>query len=484
LQRFDQLVNRLPETSSPERARQLDDLARRRGAAQVAVSEFEAELARKYGPAAGEVYDLAAVQARLPADAALLAWVDLPARAAADPAGDHWACVVRHQGEPTWIKLSGTGPEGAWTTNDTRLARRLAQVLAQPPQGAAAWPDLAEQFARQRLAPVIQALAGRGGPPLRRLIVLPSPALEGLPVEALLRETEPWTVTYSPSGTLLSWLCRPPAGDPPSSHRLLALADPALPRGARGEATPGVVPLPGTRHEVEAIRTTFRAVDPNAECLLLLGPDASEQRLADLATRGELAHFRYLHLATHGVPDQRRALQSALVLARDALPDPVSQALAGRPILEGRLTAEQVLRTWRLEADLVVLSACESAVGKPGGGEGPLGFAQALFLAGARSVVLSLWKVDDVATALLMQRFYENLLGRRGPPLAKAEALRQAKHWLRDLTAAEVETLTANLPAAERGAVRERAGAKRSPSVRPYAHPYYWSAFILLGDPG
>ena len=106
---------------------------------------------------------------------------------------------------------------------------------------------------------------------------------------------------------------------------------------------------------------------------------------------------------------------------------------------DGRLTAERVLRTWKLQADLVTLSACETGLGERAGGEGYLGFAQALMLAGARGTVVSLWPVDDRATTLLMTRFYENMLAT--PALTKAEALVEAKRWLRDLTAADVERL-------------------------------------------
>jgi CHAT domain-containing protein len=81
--------------------------------------------------------------------------------------------------------------------------------------------------------------------------------------------------------------------------------------------------------------------------------------------------------------------------------------------------------------------------------------------AGARSLLVSLWKVDDQATALLMERFYENWL-RRGHdssevPVSKVKALREAKRWLRSY--------------------------ENEAGERPFAHPYYWSAFVLLGDP-
>src|SRR5262249_9131527 len=131
-------------------------------------------------------------------------------------------------------------------------------------------------------------------------------------------------------------------------------------------------------------------------------------------------------------------------------------------------------------------SACQTGLGKYSGGEGYLGFSQALFLAGARSLVLSLWKVDDTATALLMTRFYENLLGARAGltvPLPKARSLAEAKSWLRGLNADEVQRLVAGLPAEARGTVRTRQPSQTATTTKPFAHPYYWSGFILIGDP-
>ena len=165
----------------------------------------------------------------------------------------------------------------------------------------------------------------------------------------------------------------------------------------------------------------------------------------------------------------------------------------GRPTYDGRLTAEQILHGWRLDADLVTLSACETGLGKFSEGEGYLGFSQALFVAGARSLMLSLWQVDDASTALLMTRFYENLLARRPglkKPMTKAEALAEAKAWLRGLKAEEVQQVAGGLV---RGLDTETARGKRvaqpanqlGPAARPYpyAHPYYWAGFIMLGDP-
>jgi CHAT domain-containing protein len=109
--------------------------------------------------------------------------------------------------------------------------------------------------------------------------------------------------------------------------------------------------------------------------------------------------------------------------------------------------------------------------------------------------VLSLWKVDDVATALLMERFYQNLLGKRDGlpgPLGKAEALAEAKRWLSGLGRGEAAGLADRLgPAGERSKGRPaRKPAGTAPAIapgregeRPFSHPYYWAAFVLVGDP-
>jgi CHAT domain-containing protein len=284
-----------------------------------------------------------------------------------------------------------------------------------------------------------------------------------------------------PAGPLGVQVSDRPAAEAVRSRRELA----ALLARSRG---PSHKPLPGTRREVTAIARLF----PRAE--LLLGSDASEQKLDDLLPDGRLATFRVLHFATHGDLDPTAASRSALILAEDKLPNPLKQARLGRKVYTGRLTVQTIRDTWKLDADLVTLSACETALGPEGGGEGFLGFTQALFEKGARSLVLSLWKVDDTATALLMTRFYENLLGKREglkQPLGRAEALREAKQWLRDLPRKDAESLAAALDKGElRGSVsplkplaeppREAVGQKGD---KPFAHPYYWAAFILLGDP-
>jgi hypothetical protein len=252
------------------------------------------------------------------------------------------------------------------------------------------------------------------------------------------------------------------------------------------------VPLPGTRYEVEALARVFQADDRPTR--ILLGAEASEPALDRLAGSGELAQFGFIHLATHGVIDEAIPTRSAVILTQTGLPDPLEQALNHKPVLDGRLSVREIQRGWDLKAELVTLSACETALGRESGGEGFVGFTQALLMSGARSVCLSLWKVDDTATALLMQRFYANLLGRRPgltAPLPKAEALREAKAWLRGLRRAEALALTAELSGGiERG---KDVKARRPAEVaavsagreddRPYVAPHFWAAFVLAGDP-
>ena len=167
--------------------------------------------------------------------------------------------------------------------------------------------------------------------------------------------------------------------------------------------------------------------------------------------------------------DEGVPARSAVILTQTGLPDPLEQALNHRPVFDGRLSVREIQHGWELKAELVTLSACETALGRDAGGEGFVGFTQALLMSGTRSVVLSLWKVDDRATSLLMARFYQNLLGKRpglSRPMPKAEALREAKQWLRNLTADEVGS---ELAALDRGPVRRwpRTAAARPREPRP-----------------
>jgi CHAT domain-containing protein len=320
------------------------------------------------------------------------------------------------------------------------------------------------------------------GTPLTPRADLKEVAAEGGPKPVALRlwragEVRPLEVAAGPLGAQLD--------DRPAAPIVLAQRAAAeVLNPARGEPQ---IRLPGSRREVATIAGLF----PTGRVTTILGDAARESVVQDLARSGRLKGFGYLHFAAHGRHDPRSAYRTALLLA----PDPDRSADATAFDTDGEITAEQIARTWELDADLIVLSACETALGMQAGGEGFLGFAQPLLAKGARSLVLSLWKVDDKVTALLMARFYQNLLGKRpglGKPMPKAEALDEAKRWLRDLTADEAGSERAAL---DRGTVRPLVDQADSPApragsstaqpagVRPYAHPYHWASFILIGDP-
>jgi CHAT domain-containing protein len=192
----------------------------------------------------------------------------------------------------------------------------------------------------------------------------------------------------------------------------------------------GLAPLPATRREVESLAA---AIGPTVRPYL--GAEATEERAFASAREA-----RVLHFACHALLDERNPLDSALALSIPGAPGPGSA--------NGLLQAWEVLEGMRLAADLVVLSACETALGEEQGGEGIAGLSRAFQWAGARSVLASLWTVPDESTADLMKVFYSAVS--RGAP--RDDALREAQ---RSLLA--------------------RGGDA--------AHPYFWAAFELLGDP-
>ncbi len=600
LERLDRLAESTPkDLGRTERAKRYDNLKHQRDLVSIALGEFQTKLVEEHGALAGRVARLVEIQGVLPADAALVAWIDIPPTGpnAADSDGEHWGMVVRSRGTPAWIAIAGTGPDALWTKEDTGLVGQLrTELRSRPGTGAADLRPLVERLRSQRIEPLASALGATtdGQPAARRLIVLPSRALAGIPVEALLASDDTRTLSYAPSATVFKYLRDQPRPD--GRAGVLALGDPVYERpdrssdpkpvpdhgllvnvavrgsnasnhglkdgdvllayngqslnkkddlkvvvegdkpvpvqvwrdglSSRQELAPGklgvmidprpapvaipeqrkfhqvlaaarsggekFLPVPGTRREVEAIARLFRSDDRPTRALL--GTDASEPELDRLAAANELRQFAFIHLATHGLIDEGIPTHSAVILTQTGLPDPLEQALSHKPVFDGRLSVREIQRTWDLKAELVTLSACDTALGRESGGEGFVGFTQALLMSGARSVCLSLWKVDDKATSLLMTRFYQNLLGKRpalSKPMHKAEALQEAKQWLRSLT---VDQVGAKLTALQRGDVRPLTklndstspGASSSPKttgIRPYDHPYFWAAFVLVGDP-
>jgi CHAT domain-containing protein len=138
-----------------------------------------------------------------------------------------------------------------------------------------------------------------------------------------------------------------------------------------------------------------------------LGAEAREETVKS----EKLDDFRFIHFATHGFLDETRPGRSGLLLSR-----------APQSSEDGILQMGEIMRL-KMNADLVTLSACSTGLGKLVNGEGILGLTRAFFYAGARTVAVTLWNVNDSATATLMASFYRHL--NRGVP--ESEALRQAK---------------------------------------------------------
>lgn len=443
--------------------------------------------------------DLKDIQENLRADAALLLWIDVSGAGVEE----HWGCVVRQLGEPKWERLSGSGSHGKWIKRDNELPAEFRSAIASAAFSAAELEGIQKRLRAQRFAPLVKHLDG-----VRSLYVVPVDQLAGVPVEVMFPGQ---IVSYVPSGNFLVQLRR---GKAPLGNRLLALGDPifGVPKRDLGSVP---VPLqetqiatveerkyanrggpwkelPGTRAEVSQLKALF-----GQDATSLVDSAASEFALDALRATGELAKFRYFHFGTHGEANNSQAFESALILAQDRRSQD-SLPRAGQPFINGQLTAQEVLEFWRLDAELVTLSACETALGRTGGGDGLLGFAQAFLAVGARSVCVSLWKVDDSATALLMGRFYQNILGKRpglDKPVGKAAALAEAKEWLRKLSFDEASILNASIAkGAERGTRGKGEDLKlavpatdsKQPVARdfkPFAHPRFWSAFVLIGDP-
>lgn len=235
-----------------------------------------------------------------------------------------------------------------------------------------------------RLAKLLVGPLGLGSG-TTRLLVAPQGVLAYVPFVLLSGDRD---VAYVPSATTHLLLLESGAewGD-----GVLALGDPASPMGA----------LPAARKEAEAVGD-----------VVLLGAEATETGLATaVAAR---PRWRAVHLACHGVFDPDHPLRTSLALAPDAQQD-------------GQLTLLEIFRL-KVPADLVVLSACETAKGEVYEAEGVMGLVRGFMLAGAPRVIVSLWDVDDAATAALMRRFYGLWNPRDGSKgLPAATALRKAQ---------------------------------------------------------
>jgi CHAT domain-containing protein/tetratricopeptide (TPR) repeat protein len=284
------------------------------------------------------------------------------------------------------------------------------------------------------LKPLEARLRGR-----RHLVLVPDDVLWELPFAALSPDRRQFLIerhalSLAPSLGALREMERARAGRP-GPRTLLAVGDPAQPASPAAQR-PGLhrsVPrgaLPEAAHEVSTLAKMYGT----GHCTLLTGAAAKEA-----AVKRALPEHDVVHLATHGVFDDVSPLHSQVVLAPE-------DADTGE---DGLLEAWEIL-SMKLEADLVVLSACQTARGRVGRGEGVMGMSWALLVAGCPTTVVSHWNVESRSTAQLMVAFHRALrAGTKAQPVSKAEALQTAQRKL-----------------------------LRRPAQ---THPFYWAAFSVVG---
>jgi CHAT domain-containing protein/tetratricopeptide (TPR) repeat protein len=450
---------------------------------------LEADLARRSAPlrtlaalpAPAEIVDR--VAAALPRDAALVELITYVDRPLVPGPGTPEA---QRQGQLRYlalvllpdatIRFRDLGPAGPIDS----AASRLRDALANRDAGFQASAQALYQLAFQPLLPLLGAT--------HRLFLSPDGQLSLVPFAALHDGqrflVDAFDFIYLPSGKNL--LPRPQERAPPGSVVVLADPDFSAPLQAsassraealaRAERSPAVerffsmpraelaqrawapAPLPGTRQEAEAIQRLL----PQAQ--LFLGSEATKERLLHLPPPG------ILHLATHGffledaplLPASRALgkigvlgenaqapsppdplLRSGLVLAGASSPAPSGSSPAQPSGERAWVTALELAGLDLWGTQLVVLSACDTGRGDVKLGQGVYGLRRAFLVAGAETVVMSLWKVNDDTTRQLMEAYYRHLLAGQG----RATALREAMSELR----------------------------------RTHPHPHYWAPFIVMG---
>jgi CHAT domain-containing protein len=274
------------------------------------------------------------------------------------------------------------------------------------------------------------------------LVIVPDGKLWELPFQALLTDAQRFlledaAIAYAPSLTVLREMTKRRRSQPAEAvpTKLLALGNPLLGKVAVERAVLALraeklTPLPEAEAEVKALGQLYGATRSK----VYIGAAAREDR-----AKTEAASAQVLHFATHGILNNAAPLYSHLVLTQQEADE------------DGLLEAWELMQL-DLKADLVVLSACETARGRFGAGEGMIGLSWALFVGGVPTTVVSQWKVESAGTRELMLNFHRAL---QAPPraaktkLTKAEALRQAA--LKLLTRTET------------------------------SHPFYWAGFVLVG---
>ena len=345
------------------------------------------------------------------------------------------------------------------TSGETELQRKARITDAE-----SKLPRAAQVLSQSLLAPVASQLGSK------RLVIVADGALQYIPFAMLpdpaARDGQPIIVRHEmvslPSASALAIQRTELAARQPAPKMLAVIADPVFDRtdvrvrtGTPGPTEKDQTAAPADSRSLEHIadasdassgRMVIRRLAftrQEADGLLALAPKASSLRETDFQANrtnvmnGDLAQYRYVHFATHGFLDTERPGLSSLVLST------VDEN--GKP-QDGFLRANDIYNM-KLPAELVVLSACQTGLGKEVKGEGLIGLTRGFMYAGARRVVVSLWSVNDKATSDLMTKFYRGMLKDNERPAAA-------------LRAAQIELW----------------------KQKKWQSPYYWAAFTMQGE--
>ena len=285
----------------------------------------------------------------------------------------------------------------------------------------------ARELHRTLIAPIADLVSKR-----KSWILVPDGPLWNLPFQALVDSrgtylAEQAAIVYAPSTAAWLEMSRNPQAMSSGERReLLALGNPTTPSTiASVEGSRGTLgPLPEAETEVKSAARYY-----GAGSAVYVRDEATEERF-----KAEAHRFRVLHVAAHGVLNDTSPMHSYLLLA------------SGSKNEDGYLEAGELMQM-DLGAELVVLSACDTARGKYAAGEGIIGFSWALFAARCKTQVVSQWKVDSAATSVLMKSFHKNV---RDDRTQAASALQK--------------TIVSML------------------KTKQYRHPFYWAGFVVLGD--
>ena len=289
--------------------------------------------------------------------------------------------------------------------------------------------SLARELYGLIIGPADQQLKG-----VKTIGIIPDGFLWNLPFQALLAGNNHYLIEdralyYSPSLSVLREMVKNKIVADKKAASLIAFGNPVI--GKDEQRNEELCPLPEAETEVSSIAKTFSLTGNK----VLIGREASEKSFKALAST-----YATIHLATHGVIDNRQPLYSRLLLTKTD----------GDPENDGLLEAREIMNL-RLSADLAVLSACETANGRISPGEGVIGISWAFFVAGTRSMLVSQWKVNSASTSQLMVKFYQALESKQTIQAGKkARSLQQA---------------TLRLMKDDR-----------------YRHPFYWAGFVLIGS--